>query len=67
MNFSSLISISILLLSTSDYTMAQTGSMMSGGDYGYGWMHGTGGPWMWVLLIVVVVALVMFIIQRKGK
>jgi hypothetical protein len=47
--------------------MAQTGSMMSGGDYGYGWMHGTGGPWMWVVLIVVVVALVMFIIQRKGK
>jgi hypothetical protein len=67
MYFFSLISIFILLLSISDYTFAQTGSMMSGGDYGYGWMHGTGGPWMWVVLIVVVVALVMFIIQRKGK
>jgi len=67
MNFFSLVSIFILSLSISDYTFAQTGSMMAGGDFGYGWMHGTGGSWMWVLLILVVVVLVMFIIQRKDK
>ena len=54
-------------LSISGVVMAQTGSMMGGGNSGVGWMGGYGGFWMPVLLIVVVVALVVLVIQRKDK
>ena len=54
-------------LFSSGSAMAQTGSMMGGGNSGLGWMGGYGGFWMPVLLIVVVVALVVLVIQRKDK
>lgn len=51
----------------SSVVLAQTGTMMGGGNSGFGWMGGYGGFWMPVLLIVVVVALVVLVIQRKDK
>lgn len=54
-------------LLSSGVTMAQTGTMMGGGNSGFGWMGGYGGVWMPVLLIVVVVALVVLVIQRRDK
>ena len=54
-------------LLTSGVALAQTGNMMGGDNSGFGWMGGYGGIWMPVLLIVVVVALVVLVIQRKGK
>ncbi len=54
-------------LLTSGVALAQTGNMMGGGNSGFGWMGGDGGIWMPVLLIVVVVALVVLVIQRKDK
>ena len=56
-------------LLTSGVALAQTGTMM-GGDHsgsGFGWMGGYGGVWMPVLLIVVVIALVVLVMQRKDK
>lgn len=53
-------------LLSSGVVIAQTGSMMGGGNSGFGWMDGYGGFWMPVLLIVVV-ALVVLVIQRKDK
>ena len=54
-------------LFSSGAVLAQTGTMMGGGNSGFGWMGGYGGFWMPVLLIVVVVALVVLIMQRKDK
>lgn len=54
-------------LLSSGVVLAQTGTMMGGGNSGFGWMGGYGGFWMPVLLIVVVVALVVLVIQRKDK
>lgn len=54
-------------LLSSGVVIAQTGSMMGGGGSGFGWMDGYGGFWMPVLLIVVVIALVVLVIQRKDK
>lgn len=54
-------------LLTSGVAMAQTGSMMGSGNSGFGWMGGYGGFWMPALLIVVVIALVVLVIQRKDK
>ena len=54
-------------LLTSGVALAQTGTMMGGDHSGSGWMGGYGGVWMPVLLIVVVVALVVLVIQRKDK
>ncbi|WP_394755442.1 hypothetical protein [Rhodoferax sp.] len=54
-------------LLSSGGVLAQTGTMMGGGNSGFGWMGGYGGVWMPVLLIVVVVALVVLVIQRKDK
>lgn len=52
----------------SGVALAQTGTMMGGGNSGFGWMGGYGGgAWMPLLLIVVVVALVVLIVQRKDK
>jgi uncharacterized membrane protein len=55
------------LVFTSGVDLAQAGSMMGGGNSGFGWMGGYGGVWMPVLLIVVVVALVVLVVQRKDK
>ena len=54
-------------LLTSGVALAQTGSMMGGEHSGFGWMGGYGGFWMPALLIVVVIALVVLVIQRKDK
>ncbi|MDO9145746.1 hypothetical protein [Rhodoferax sp.] len=54
-------------LLTSGVALAQTGTMMGGDHSGFGWMGGYGGVWMPVLLIVVVVALMVLVIQRKDK
>lgn len=55
-------------LLTSGVALAQTGTMMGGGNSGFGWMGGYGGGvWMPLLLIVVIVALVLFVIRRKDK
>lgn len=54
-------------LVSSGVVIAQTGSMMGGGNSGFGWMNGYGGFWMPVLLIVAVIALVVLVIQRKDK
>lgn len=37
---------------------------MMGGMNGYGWMGGYGGPWVLILLVVVVAGLVAWIIAR---
>ena len=53
---------------TSGVVLAQTGTMMGGGNSGFGWMGGYGGGvWMPFLLIVVVVALVVLVVRRKDK
>lgn len=54
-------------LLTSGVVLAQTGSMMGGEHAGFGWMGSYGGMWGPVLLIVVVIALVVLIIQRRDK
>jgi len=47
---------------------AQTGNMMGGGGMGgFGWMGGYGGIWAPILLVVVVVGLVVWVVNRKGK
>jgi uncharacterized membrane protein len=47
--------------------LAQTGTMMGGEHAGFGWMGGYDGAWMPLLLIVVIVALVVLVIQRRDK
>jgi uncharacterized membrane protein len=54
-------------LLTSGVVLAQTATMMGDGNSGFGWMGGYGGVWMPVLLVVVVVALVVLVFQRKDK
>lgn len=46
---------------------AQSGHMMNGGVGGGGWMGGFGGPWMPILFLVVLVALVVWIVRQKDK
>jgi uncharacterized membrane protein len=40
---------------------------MNGGTWGMGWMGGYGGMWLPILLLVVVVGLVVWVVQRKGN
>jgi uncharacterized membrane protein len=47
--------------------LAQSGSVMNGGGWGMGWMGGYGGIWGPLSLVIVVVAVVALIMQRKGK
>ncbi len=48
--------------------LAQSGNMMNGGGWGgMGWMGGYGGIWGPILLVIVVVGVVAFVMQRKGK
>lgn len=46
---------------------AQNGNMMNGGTWGSGWMGGYGGIWTPVLLVVVVVGVIAWIVNRKDK
>lgn len=51
-------------------SLAQNGNMMNGGNGGMwdgGWMGGYGGYWVPILLVIVVVGLVVWVVQRKGK
>lgn len=62
--------VGVLPLLASGVVLAQNGNMMNGGSSGTGWMYGyggyggIGGP---LLLVVVVVALVAWLVQRNGK
>jgi hypothetical protein len=53
-------------LLASGVALAQNGSMMNGG-WGGGWMGGYGVPWVPVLLVAVLVGVVVWAVQRKGK
>ena len=58
---------SVPLLATG-VALAQSGNMMNGGGWGgMGWMGGYGGIWGPILLVIVVVGVVAFVMQRKGK
>lgn len=50
-----------------DSALAQNGNMMNGGMSGGGWMDGYGGAWGPILLLIVVIGLVVWVLQRKGK
>ena len=56
---------SVPLLATG-VSLAQSGNMMNGGMWGGGWMGGY-GIWGPILLVIVVVGLVVWVVQRKGK
>ncbi len=44
--------------------VAQNGTMM-GGTWHNGWMAGYGGPWIAVVLLVLIVGLALWVIKRK--
>jgi uncharacterized membrane protein len=55
---------------TAGASFAQNGNMMNGGNgamWGTGWMGGYGGNWVPILLLVIVVGLVVWAVQRRGK
>lgn len=54
-------------LLTTGIALAQNSNMMNGGNWGMGWMGGSGGIWLPLLLVVVVVGLVVLLAQRKDK
>ena len=60
-----LISMGALLVSSG--AMAQNGNMMNEGMWNAGWMGGYGGMWVPILLVIVVVAVVAWMLGRKGK
>ena len=60
-----LVGMGLLLISTA--SVAQNGNMMNGGMWYGGWMGGYGGMWVPILLVVVVVAVVAWLLGRKGK
>ena len=49
-----------------EVALAQNGQMMNGGLWGGGWMGGYGGPWVPILLVVVI-GLVAWIVLQKRK
>ena len=55
------------LLSVSTVALAQNGHMMNDGMWNAGWMGGYGGMWLPILLVIVVVAVVAWMLGRKGK
>ena len=55
------------LLSVSTVALAQNGNMMNNGMWNAGWMGGYGGMWVPILLVIVVVAVVAWMLGRKGK
>lgn len=60
-----LISLGALLVG--DVALAQNGHMMNDGMWNAGWMGGYGGLWVPILLVIVVVAVVAWMLGRKGK
>ncbi len=63
--FLALVGMGLLLIST--VSVAQNGNMMNGGMWNEGWMGGYGGMWVPILLVIVVVAVVAWMLGRKGK
>ena len=55
------------LLLVSSLALAQNGNMMNQGMWNAGWMGGYGGMWVPILLAIVVVAVVVWMLGRKGK
>lgn len=48
--------------------LGQNGNIMNGGSPGAGWMHGYGGYGIGgPIFLLLVVALVVWMVQRKGK
>ena len=58
---------SMATLLVSSVAVAQSGNMMNGGMWNAGWMGGYGGMWVPILLVIVVVAVVAWMLGRKGK
>ena len=58
---------SMATLLVSSVAVAQSGNMMNGGMWNAGWMGGYGGMWVPILLVIVVVAVVAWMLDRKGK
>ena len=44
--------------------LAQSGNMM-GGSWNQGWMGGYGGPWIAVVLLVLLIGFAVWVIKRK--
>ena len=60
-----LISLGALLVG--DVALAQNGHMMNDGMWNAGWMGGYGGMWLPIVLVIAVVAVVAWMLGRKGK
>ena len=58
---------SMATLLVSSVAVAQNGNMMNNGMWNAGWMGGYGGMWVPILLVIVVVAVVAWMLGRKGK
>jgi len=54
----------IVPLVASDAAMAQSGNMMNGGSWG-GWMGGSGGYLLPILLVAVLVGVVVLVVRKK--
>ncbi len=48
-----------------EVALAQNGHMMNGGMWGGGWMGGYGGPWVPILLVVVIGLVAWIVLQRR--
>ena len=59
--------ISLGALLGGDVAAAQNGHMMNDGMWNAGWMGGYGGMWLPILLVIAVVAVVAWMLGRKGK
>ncbi len=60
--------IGLTLTSGAQAARAQGGGMMGGGPgYRNGWMVGNGGPWVPILLVVIVGLLVWIVARTRSK
>ena len=59
--------ISLGALLAGDVALAQNGHIMNDGMWNAGWMGGYGGMWLPILLVIAVVAVVAWVLGRKGK
>jgi hypothetical protein len=48
-----------------EVALAQNGQMMNGGMWNGGWMGGYGGPWVPILLVVVIGLVAWIVLQRR--
>lgn len=64
------IGVGVTSLLAAGTALAQNGSMMDGGRWGYGWMGGHGGYggyWVPILVLAVVVGLVVWVVKQQQK